>query len=234
MKLNHFIAQAGLTSRRKAVELIKNGNVTVNGAIAREPGYDVKGKDSVKVNGKLIKKEAKTVYILLNKPAGYVSTVKDERGRNTVLDLVPKKIKERIYPVGRLDYNTTGLLLLTNDGDLANKLAHPRFAIKKQYHVVLDREVPESVIMRIKKGIKLSDGLIKVDYIRYWSENKKNHIKLILHSGKHRIVRRLFAYLGYTVKSLDRFGYASFSKKGLSKGSLRMLTDKEVSALKKD
>jgi len=233
MKLNHYIAVAGITSRRKAVDLIKEGSVTVSGKVVKEPGYEVKKTDHIKVNGKLIMPEKKKVYILLNKPIGYVTTLKDERGRPTVMDLIPRNIKERIYPVGRLDYNTSGLLLLTNDGDMAYALSHPRSCIKKSYHVTLDGSIPEFVIDRIKKGVKLSDGKVDVDYIAYWSDRHRNQLKIILHSGKYRIVRRLFNYLGYTVKSLDRFGYAGLTKKNLCKGEVRALTEKEIDMLKK-
>lgn len=232
MKLNHYIAQAGIASRRKAVDIIKEGNVTVNGVVAKNPGIEIQESDSVKVYGKLIKPEVKKVYVLLNKPAGYVSSVKDEKGRKTVMDLVSKKFKQRIYPVGRLDYTTTGLLLLTNDGDLAYKLSHPSSNVKKYYHVALDRPIPESVLERIKKGVNLSDGKVVIDRISYWSNKKKNQLMLVLHSGKYRIVKRLFAYLGYTVISLDRFRYASLTKKGLDKGEFRVLSQSEIKSLK--
>lgn len=233
MKLNHYIAQSGLTSRRKAAELVKSGRVKVNGNVIKEPGYDVKEGDQIVVNGRYVRPVIKKVYIVLNKPAGCVTTVSDEKGRKTVIDLLGKRIKERVYPIGRLDFNTTGLLLMTNDGDLAHKLAHPSSRIKKIYHVVLNRPIPESVLDRIKRGIKLADGVVHVDYVSYWSDKLKNHIKITLHSGKYRIIKRLFNYLGYTVASLDRVGYASLTKKGLPRGAWRSLTKKEVEMLTK-
>lgn len=234
MKLNHYIARAGVTSRRKAAELVKGGAVKVNGKILKDPSYEVKEKDSVVVNGKLIKTEKNIVYILLNKPAGYVTTVSDEEGRKTVLDLLGRKIKERVYPVGRLDLKTTGLLLLTNDGDLAHKLSHPRSHIKKIYHVVLNERVPLTIIERIKRGVKLDDGVVKVDFVKYWSEKKQDQIKMVLHSGKYQIVRRLFKQLGYTVKALDRIEYAGLKKQRLNTGEWRFLTKDEVKQLKQD
>jgi len=233
MKLNHYISQSGVTSRRKAAELVKSGCVKVNGKVIKEPGYDVKEGDQVVVNGKYIKFATKKIYILLNKPAGCVTTMSDERGRKTVIDLLGKRIKERVYPIGRLDFNTTGLLLLTNDGDLAHKLAHPSSQVKKVYHVVLNRPISESVLDRIRKGIKLSDGVVHVDYVGYWSDKLKNHIKITLHSGKYRIIKRLFNYLGYIVASLDRVGYASLTKKGLPRDAWRLLTKKEIEMLTK-
>jgi len=233
MKLNHYIAQSGIASRRKAAELVKAGKVKVNGTVIKEPGYDVKPDDRIVIYGKQIKPVAQKIYILLNKPAGCVTTVSDEKGRKTVIDVLGKHIKQRIYPVGRLDYNTTGLLLLTNDGDLAHKLAHPRSEIKKVYHVVLNRSVPASVLDRIRKGIKLSDGIVHVDHVDYWSDKQKNHIKITLHSGKYRIIKRIFNYLGYMVASLDRVGYAHMTKKGLPRGAWRSLTQKEIEMLKK-
>ena len=234
MKLNHYIARAGITSRRKAAELVKEGAVKVNGKIQKDPSYEVKEKDSVVVSGKLIRAEQNLVYILLNKPAGYVTTVSDEKGRKTVLDLLGRKIKERVFPVGRLDLKTTGLLLLTNDGDLAHKLSHPRSEIKKIYHVTLDRLVPLSIIERIKRGIKLYDGVVNVDRVTYWSDKKQDQIKIVLHSGKYQIVRRLFKHLGFTVKELDRVSYAGLKKQRLNKGEWRFLTKDEVKQLKQD
>jgi len=232
MKLNHFIAQAGISSRRKAAELVKAGQVTVNGKKVIEPGYEIKEGDKVSVDKKLIKLQKKKVYILLNKPLGYVTTVADEQGRKTVIDLVKRKVKERVYPVGRLDLTTTGLLLLTNDGLFAQKLAHPRSEIRKTYNVILDRPVPGPVLARIQKGITLSDGVVPVDHVRY-NAGKPNNLIVVLHSGKYRVIRRLFRYLGYNVKSLDRVKYATLTKKGLKKGEWRFLHKDEVQQLKK-
>ncbi len=233
MKLNHYIAVAGITSRRKAVDLIKEGKVTLNGAVVKEPGICVGEKDHVKVGGKLIKPERKKLYILLNKPAGYVTTLNDEKGRNTVLDLLTKEVKQRIYPVGRLDYNTSGLLLLTNDGELAHKLAHPSSEITKSYRAKLNKPVSESVIEQIKEGVNLEDGPVIVDAVDYWSRKKNDQLKIVLHSGRNRILRRLFEALGFLVKSLDRYGYAGLRARGLAKGAFRMLTSKEIEMLKK-
>ena len=232
MKLNHFIAQAGVASRRKSAELVKAGHVTVNGKKVIEPGYEVKEDDKVCVDKKPIKLQKKKVYILLNKPLGYVTTVDDEQGRKTVIDLVKRKVKERVYPVGRLDLTTTGLLLLTNDGMFAQKLAHPRSEIRKTYNVIVDRPVPGPVLARIQKGITLSDGVVNVDNVRY-NAGKPNNIIVVLHSGKYRVIRRLFRYLGYNVKSLDRVKYATLTKKGLKKGEWRFLHKDEIEQLKK-
>lgn len=231
MKLNHYLAQAGIASRRKAADLVKTGNVTVNGNVVKNPGYEVKDDDAVAVNGKSVRIEKK-LYILLNKPVGFITTVVDEKGRPTVLNLIPNRIKGRIYPVGRLDRNTTGLLLLTNDGDLAHTLAHPRHRLQKTYYVILNKPVHHSVIERIKKGIRLPDGIVHVDRISYVANRPKNHIKLILHSGKYRIVRRLLRYLGFTVVALDRVSYVGLTKKGLKRGKWRFLKKEEINMLK--
>jgi len=232
MKLNHFISQAGITSRRKAAELVKAGRVTVDGKKILQPSFDVEEGQKVAVDKKTIKLQKKKVYILLNKPAGYVTTVSDEKGRKTVIDLVKRKVKERVYPIGRLDLTTTGLLLLTNDGIFAQNLAHPRSEIKKTYNVLLDRPVPGPILTRIEKGITLPDGVVHVDHVRY-NAGKPNNLIVVLHSGKYRVIRRLFRYLGYNVKSLDRVKYATLTKKGLKKGQWRFLHKDEVEQLTK-
>lgn len=229
MKLNAFIAQAGICSRRKAADLVKAGLVKVNGVIVRDPSYDVQEGDHIKVKGRMLKVEKK-VYIMLNKPAGYVVTAQDERGRQTVLDLIGKKVKERVFPVGRLDRSTTGLLLLTNDGDFSYKLTHPRYKVTKTYRVMLDKGLEEKDFMRIKKGVYLTDGKVIVDNISI-APKINRMVRIVLHSGKKRVIRRLFEKLGYEVKSLDRIAYAGLTVRELPRGQWRMLSSKEVKRL---
>jgi len=231
MTLNSYIAHAGYASRRKAVELIKSGVVTVNHAKVTSPAYRVKPNDTVRIKGKPLKKEA-LVYILLNKPTNVITTVHDEESRNTVLDIV-KVPNARLYPVGRLDRNTTGLLLLTNDGELAQKLAHPRYNVAKSYSVVLHRPLSEEDKEHIAKGIRLNDGMIRVDSIEYMRGAPKTCLHIELHSGKNRIVRRLFEALGYFIEKLDRTNYAGLNKKGLRVGQWRHLTAFELEKLQK-
>ncbi len=231
--LSKYLAHAGVCSRRKAVDIIKDGLVTVNNVEITEPGYKIKLRDVVKVNGKIIRPE-KFVYILLNKPQGVITTRADEKGRRTVIDLLGKKIKQRVYPIGRLDYNTTGLLLLTNDGELTQHLAHPKYHIQKVYSVSLNRPLHPNDIELIKKGVQLKDGIVRVDDIDIPNQTKiKNNVRITLHSGKYRIVRRLFEKLGYFISKLDRVKFAGMSKKGLRVGEWRLLTDKEIARLKK-
>ncbi len=232
MQLNKFLAAAGVASRRKAAELIKQALVKVNNRIVTEPAYAVKDNDIVTVKGKHVRVQ-EPVYILLNKPAGFITTTFDEKGRATVMELLGKKFKERLYPVGRLDRNTTGLLLITNDGAVAQRLSHPRYEITKVYQVALHKTLYESDRQRIIKGVRLPDGNVKVDRISYPLGPRKNRVRLTLHSGKYRVVRRLFEELGYKVKKLDRIGYAMLSKRGLPLGSWRRLSKKEIAALTK-
>lgn len=231
MQLNKFLAHTGVSSRRNAVELIKSGKVTVNGHIVTEPGYRVKETDMVKVDGKKIKVETK-IYILLNKPEGYITTVSDEKGRQTVLDLVKPEIKQRVYPVGRLDRETTGVLLLTNDGELAQKLAHPKYEIKKTYQVILDKSLTYPDLQKIKEGIRLRDGMVRVDHVGFAPNKRENVVRVTLHSGKNRIVRRIFESLGYNVLELDRTKFAGITKERVRCGMWRFLTAGEVKLLR--
>lgn len=232
MRLNKFVAQCGVCSRRKAAELVKNGEIKVNGRTELNPGYVTVPKDKVNYQGKRLKLEIKKVYILMNKPKNVVTTVSDERGRKTVLDIVQKKVKERIYPVGRLDRNTTGLLLITNDGDLTKKLSHPRYKVKKIYHVELDRKLAEKDLIKIRKGLILEDGKADVDKVDYIPEKAKNKVSIELHSGRNRIIRRIFAALEYEVVRLDRIYYGGLTKKDLPRGWFRDLKKKEIIMLK--
>lgn len=232
MQLNKYIAYAGICSRRKAEELIKQGLVTINHYVVKEPAYQVRDKDSVRVEGKLIASSAQNkVYLLLNKPKGYVTTTSDDKGRKVVTDLLGNVIKERVYPVGRLDFNTTGLLVLTNDGLLAQKLAHPKYEVEKGYQVTLSKPLEENDRKQIIKGVKLNDGIAKIDSLSQPLGAHKDQARMIIHSGKHRIVRRIFESLGYFVNELDRIKYAGISKRGLPYGAFRALTAKEVKRL---
>lgn len=230
-RLNKFIANAGICSRREADKLIEQGLVTVNNEIITELGYKIKPTDKVKYAGHILKGEALR-YVLLNKPKNYITTSKDPRNRSTVMSLVEKACKERIYPVGRLDRNTTGLLLFTNDGDLAKKLSHPKHGYKKIYHVWLDKNLKASDLQKIADGLELEDGIATVDSIAYVNGATKKEVGLELHSGKNRIVRRIFAHLDYTVVKLDRVSFAGLTKKDLPRGKCRHLTEKELNLLK--
>ncbi len=229
--LNKYLADAGVCSRRKAVEAIKEGMVMVNGHVITEPGYRVQPGDVVKMSGQTIRSEEK-VYILLNKPKDYITTVADEKGRKTVMDLIEGATNVRVYPVGRLDRATTGLLLLTNDGDLANLLSHPSHQVYKVYEATVQPGLSASAIAKIRAGILLDDGLIEVDELEIIPGTKNTVVGILLHSGRNRIVRRIFDHLGYEVKKLDRISYAGLTKKSLSSGSWRYLTMQEVQDLK--
>lgn len=232
IRLNRFIANAGICSRRKADELIAAGVVSVNGEPVTELGHKVDpAKDLVRYNGVALKRE-KMVYVLLNKPKDYITTTDDPQERKTVMKLVEKASKERIYPVGRLDRNTTGLLLMTNDGDLAEKLSHPRNNVTKIYQVELNRNVPQGDLNKISFGLELEDGLIKPDLVSYVAGGSKNEIGIQIHSGKNRIVRRIFEHLGYEVVKLDRVVYSNLTKKDLPRGHWRYLEEKEIIQLK--
>ncbi len=231
--LSKYVAHTGVCSRRKAALLIKNGFVTVNNQIVVEPGNKISQSDEVKVRGKIVRPEQAAIYILLNKPKDYITTLSDQAGRRTIIDLIKPDIVQRVYPVGRLDRNTTGLLLLTNDGVLANALAHPRYQVEKVYHVALEVPLQEHDLKKIKSGVELEDGTVVVDAVHFIPNKQKNHLRLVLHSGKYRVLRRLFKKLGYTVAKLDRVKYAGLTKKMLPIGAWRYLTDKEIELLKK-
>lgn len=228
MKLNHYVAASGICSRRKASELIKEGEITVNHYPVTDPSYEVQEKDTIRYKKKEIKPES-YIYILLNKPAKFLSVRSDAKGRPTVFDLID--IKQRINPVGRLDYDTTGLLLLTNDGELNQKLAHPKHEVPKTYQVVIDRQLDHKDVLKLQKGVRLEDGKVVVDEIAFVDPSKLN-IKVTLHSGKYRVIRRLFAFLGYDVLKLDRVAYAGLTKKGLPQGAYRRLRPQEIEMLK--
>ena len=232
MPLNKFISHSGLCSRRDAAELVKSGKVQVNGKLITEPGFKVDAQQEIKVNGKKITIQKNLVYILLNKPKDYITTTDDPQGRHTVLELIKNATKERVYPVGRLDRNTTGVLLLTNDGELTQKLSHPSYEIKKIYEVRLDKPLVKKDFDQVLQGITLEDGFIAPDVMAYADVKDKSVIGIEIHSGRNRIVRRIFEHLGYDVKNLDRVMYANLTKKNVERGKWRFLNEKEVRILK--
>lgn len=231
IRLNRYISNSGVCSRRKADELILNGEVTVNGEVVKELGFKVKVSDKIKFQGKLLK-PGNLEYILLNKPKDFITTTDDPLERKTVMDLVRNASTERVYPVGRLDRNTTGLLLFTNDGELADRLAHPRNQVRKIYEVELDKSLNTNDFEKIKEGLELEDGLAKVDTISYLDGKSKKHVGVEIHIGRNRIVRRIFESLGYEVIKLDRVVYAGLTKKDLPRGRFRHLTKEEIIYLK--
>ncbi len=230
IRLNKFISNAGVCSRREADKLIEAGEITVNGKVITELGYKVNKGDSVKHNNKVLKRE-KMVYVLLNKPKDFITTTSDPEDRRTVMQLVANACEERIYPVGRLDRNTTGLILLTNDGDLAKKLSHPSHMVKKLYQVDVDKPVTDEDFLKIQAGVTLEDGVAKVDELAFVTPDNKS-LGLEIHIGRNRIVRRIFESLGYEVVKLDRVMYAGLTKLDLPRGNWRYLTEKEVRKLK--
>ncbi|MET0467089.1 MAG: pseudouridine synthase [Chitinophagaceae bacterium] len=232
MPLNKYIAHAGICGRREAAELVKSGVVKVNKEPITEPGHKVSSQDEVVVNGKKIFLAKNLVYILLNKPKDYITTTDDPQKRKTVLDLIKQATKERVYPVGRLDRNTSGVLLLTNDGELAQKLTHPSNEIKKIYAVTLDKPLEKKDFDQILKGVNLEDGPANVDVLAYADLKDKTQIGVEIHSGRNRIVRRIFESLGYDVKNLDRVTFAGLTKKNVERGKYRFLSEKEVRDLK--
>jgi 23S rRNA pseudouridine2605 synthase len=231
IRLNKYLASAGICSRREADEFIAAGLVTVNGKLITELGVKVSPGDVIKYNGEILREEKK-VYILLNKPKDYVTTVEDPHAKKTVLDLVKGACKERIYPVGRLDRNTTGVLLLTNDGDITKRLTHPKFEKLKIYHVFLNKNIRPADMEKIATGITLEDGFIKADTVNFADPVDKTQVGIEIHSGRNHIVRRIFEFLGYEVVKLDRVYFAGFTKKNLHRGEWRFLSEKEIAMLK--
>lgn len=232
VRLNKFIANAGICSRREADVLIQSGIVEVNGKIIVEMGYKVKPGDEVKYDGSVIQSEKKQ-YVLLNKPKDFITTMDDPMGRRTVLQLVKTACKERIYPVGRLDRNTTGVLLFTNDGDLAKKLTHPRYEVKKIYHVELDNPISPEHLASLLAGVELDDGdFVKADKAEIIKDTRSREVGVELHSGKNRVVRRMFEAVGFKVVRLDRVKFAGLTKKDLPRGTWRKLTAQEVDFLR--
>lgn len=231
IRLNKYIANSGICSRREADELISQGLVEVNGKVITEMGYQVQKTDKVVFDGQGITPE-KPVYVLLNKPKGYISTTKDEKARKTVMDLVANASPYRLFPVGRLDRQTTGLILLTNDGHLTKKLTHPSFGVKKIYHVTLDRKLSVEDLHKIADGVRLEEGVAEVDSISYIDGKPKNEIGIEIHIGWNRVIRRIFQRLGYEVEALDRVSFAGLTKKNIKRGHWRILTELEVNNLK--
>jgi 23S rRNA pseudouridine2605 synthase len=231
MPLNKYIAHGGICGRREAVGVVKSGKVQVNGAVVTEPGYKVQPGDDVRFGGKQVVPSKNLVYILLNKPKDYLTTTDDPQQRKTVLELIDRATEERVYPVGRLDRNTSGVLLLTNDGELAQKLTHPSNEVRKLYAVTLDKPLTKAHFDHILKGVTLEDGLATVDSLAYGDASKKE-IGIEIHSGRNRIVRRIFEHFGYDIKGLDRVIFAGLTKKNVPRGKWRFLNEKEVRDLK--
>ena len=233
MPLNKYLAHCGLSSRRKAVEYVESGKVTVNGELKKEPFYRIQPGDIVICDSKLMKVQERLVYVLLNKPKNVITTTDDDRGRPTVIDIVDPHFPERIFPVGRLDRDTTGLVLLTNDGDLAQKLTHPSFEVQKQYRVGLRSGLTPADLEHIERGVELEDGLMEVNWIRFSEDHpERDIVELEISSGRNRVVRRIFETLGYELFKLDRFYFAGLTKKDLERGKFRELTQREVIMLK--
>lgn len=230
-RLNKYLASTGLCSRREADDLIKSGLITVNGELVTELGVKVKKGDDIRYNGERLKTE-RLVYILLNKPKDYITTVRDDHAKRTVMELVHKACKERVYPVGRLDKNTTGVLLLTNDGDMAKKLTHPSYNKLKIYHVTIDKSLTRTDFNQIMEGITLDDGFIKADALSFVDAKSKKDVGIEIHSGRNHIVRRIFEHFEYKVKKLDRVYFAGLTKKGLERGKYRFLNETEIAMLK--
>lgn len=231
IRLNRYLSKAGICSRREADEYIKAGLVKVNGKIVTELGTKVNLNDEVKFNNKIISPEKK-VYILLNKPKDYITTTSDERGRKTVMQLIQGVCREKVFPVGRLDRNTSGVLLLTNDGELASKLTHPKYSKKKIYHVFLDKKLKQQDLNKLVEGVKDKGAVLQADAISYVDPNDKTQVGLEIHSGQNHVVRRMFEALGYSVIKLDRVYFAGLTKKGLPRGKWRFLTQTEINMLK--
>jgi len=231
IRLNKYIANSGICSRREADTYIAAGSATVNGKVVTEMGYKVKLDDEVRFDSQLISPEAKR-YVLLNKPKNFITSMDDEKGRNTVMELIAKASKERIYPVGRLDRNTTGLLLFTNDGEMAKKLTHPKHNVKKLYHASLDKKLSMADLKKIEANFELEGRMVFVDAISYIDNQPKTEVGIEIHSGRNRIVRKIFEHFGYKVTKLDRVLFSGLTKKNLSRGQWRHLTQQEVNTLK--
>ncbi len=231
IRLNRYIANAGICSRREADTYIAAGNVTVNGKVVTEMGFKVKRSDDVRFDGRKLNPEKKE-YILLNKPKNFITTTSDEKGRRTVMELVSSASKSRLLPVGRLDRNTTGLLVFTNDGDLTKTLTHPKHGVRKIYHVHLDKSLSLKDLHKIEEGLELEDGPIEVDNVSFIQGAPKREVGIEIHSGRNRIVRRIFQHLGYEVTKLDRVIFAGLTKKDLPRGHWRHLTEQEIINLK--
>lgn len=232
MPLNKYLAHCGVASRREAVEIIKSGNVKVNDQVVTEPAFKVTEADKILHNGKVLSITQNMVYILINKPKDYITTTTDPLERKTVLQLIKKATSERVYPVGRLDRNTSGVLLMTNDGELTQRLTHPSFNVKKIYEAKLDKPLTKAHFTQILEGIKLEDGEIHADALAYADDHDKSIIGIEMHSGRNRIVRRIFEHFGYDVKGLDRVMYAGLTKKNVDRGKWRYLNEKEIRQLK--
>jgi len=232
LRLNRFIANSGVCSRREADTLIQKGLITVNGKLITDLGVKVSSADDIRYKNKRLRAEKK-VYILLNKPKGYVTTVEDPHADHTVMEIIGDACSERVYPVGRLDKATTGVLLLTNDGELTGKLTHPKYGRKKIYHVFLDRQVTKNDLFSLTEGIDLDGELVVADEVSYADPEDKTQIGIELHSGQNRVIRRIFEKLGYRVKKLDRVYFAGLTKKNLPRGKWRYLNDKEIAILKR-
>jgi len=232
IRLNRFIANSGVCSRREADELISKGHISVNGKQVTDLGTKVGYSDDVRYRGKKLSAEKK-VYILLNKPKGYVTTVEDPHAEHTVLELIGNACTERVYPVGRLDKDTTGVLLLTNDGDLAGKLTHPRYNRRKIYHVFLDRHVAKDDLFRLTEGVELDGEKVVADAVSYADPDDRSQLGIEIHSGQNRVIRRLFESMNYKVKKLDRVYFAGLTKKNVQRGKWRFLNEKEINMLKR-
>lgn len=230
--LNKYLAHCGVASRREAVEIIKESRVRVNGTVVTEPAFRVSEKDKVTLDKKTLSLVRNLVYILLNKPKDYITTTDDPQQRKTVLQLIQRATDERVYPVGRLDRNTSGVLLLTNDGELTQRLTHPSFNVKKIYEARLDKPLTKAHFTQILEGIKLEDGEIRADALAYADDKDKSVIGIEMHSGRNRIVRRIFEHFGYDVRGLDRVMYAGLTKKNVERGKWRYLSDREIRNLK--
>ncbi len=232
IRLNRYIANSGVCSRREADDLIKRGLIKVNGRVVTDMGIKVDYHDDVRYGNKRLAAEEK-IYVLLNKPKGYVTTVEDPHAEHTVLDLIGKDVRQRIYPVGRLDKDTTGVLLLTNDGDLTGRLTHPRYKRKKIYHAFLDKPATTADLSKLVEGILIDEEMVVADEVAFADPADRSQIGIELHSGQNRVVKRMFEAIGYRVKKLDRVYFAGLTKKNLPRGKWRFLTDKEINMLKR-